>query len=623
MKYGYLTSFGWSGIDGARVVVGEYGPKGAGNTARQVFLSEDCGENWEMIKDLGNLEDRHIHTCVFDPTRPDRIFVCVGDEDATRGILSLTLNGGTWDLATVTNQYQPTNAIAVGNFIYFTSDNTRQNAVIKYNPATGDFTEILFTPFTRDATEYSAVDPLITEGFYFNIEKIGNLYYTCSKVTGFDSQAIGVYVSPDCEHWTALERFNAVDASSAFGFEYIAGAVGGELFVSRTDGTNQGEVLKVPSVRLLDMTMSSFATENLATVNNNDTFEAAGNNWGIEGSISAVARTTDEAYEGTYSLKATYDALSVSGKAIGPRIRTHLGYTPQDGDFVTMSAWVKCDKPDIRVHPRIKLYGSAVEDTDVDTITYTAHVQEVGEWYYMEQMVKVLSNFVAQDFALMIEVLDSNAAVTNIYIDNVQYVVGAAPLSLRDFNRDEIADDMSIASMVGLGDAFTVSCVWRPETHIDNLLDDVPICRLEGVDGGYLDVYWDQSDGKYYATNGTGTISSTETVEPGLHDTVQVAIAGDTTGSTVYISDPLNGIITFGDGSTQGLGSSPSDLKTAKNISTFGYGTFADIRGFDSVLNAADISDIFDSVGVRLISNVGPFGRNRRINPTFGKRRLN
>lgn len=595
MKYGYLTAFSWSGIDGSRVVVGEYGPKGAGNTARQVFLSTDYGATWTLIKDLGNLENSHIHTCVFDPTNSDRLFLCVGDESDTRGILSLTFNGDTWDLATITEKFQPTNAIVRGNFIYFASDNSAQRAIVRYDPSTGDFKEILLTPITRSATGFSVADPLSTREFYFSIEKIGNFYYTVSKVASADTQSVGVFVSPDCENWTALERFSSTVGSGAYGFEYVAGAVNGNLFVSRADGTNQGEVLKVPSVRLLEVGMNSFATENHATVNNNDTFESAGENWSTEGSVSALTRSTDDPYEGAYSLKAVYDALSVSGKAIGPRIRAHLGYTPQDGDFVTMSAWVKIDNPNIRIHPRLKLY-SATEDVHIDSVTYTARVAEVGEWIYMEQVVEILQTFVTEDFALMIEVLNSDAEVTNFYIDNVQYIVGTSPLSLRDFNRDEIADDMSIASMVGLGDEFTVSCVWRPETHIHNLLADVPICRLEGVGGGYLDVYWDQSDGKYYVTDGSTPIASTETVEPGLHDTVQVAIVGDSTGTIVYISDPLNGIVVLGDGSGSPLTSQPSVLKTAKNISTHGYGTFANIRGFNSKLTENEVSEVFNSL---------------------------
>jgi hypothetical protein len=615
LTYGYIQNFGWSGIDGSYIVVSEYGPRNnVTYPSKEVFLSSDYGSTWTKIYDIndmygngGSTNGRHIHTCIFDPTdlTHQTVYIAVGDDSPYCGIFKLKYNNGTevWDKTTAAlGWYMSTNAIAKDGFIYWVSDSYAEPTIVKQNPATDTFEIVMQNPNTAAATGFTNYASRENNGAYYHIRKIGDLYYTGSisrNVAATDQMA--VFVSPDMEHWTSFCRMNASAAGK--GYRYIAGVVGNNLFVAKTtaDANVKGEVLTKPSVKLVDAAVASFALTNLASTNDNDSFEAAGNNFTTKYGVSAVAISTEQALHGSHSLKATFHS-GTGGYVVGPRIHRDLGYYPLKDDYISLVAYVKVATDWLNAYTYKMTFSpyNVAEDTDYDSPSLTYRTSELpGGWERAECKAKILADFSGtDDIAMQIYIAGTYATDAHLYIDCVQYYVNGNPITMRDYSEDAVADDMSVVSLLGTGTTYTASWVWWPLSgYYDYQSGTLPIGRIEGANGSYLDVYWNQADKKYKATDGTTTIASTATYTPFFYDCIKFAVVGDGNGVTVYVNDPLNGTISFGNGSSCPLTAQPMVFKAGKNNSAYGFGAYTYVRTSNTELDASGITMLFDSVG--------------------------
>jgi hypothetical protein len=606
LTYGNLYPFSWSGIDGSYIVVGEYGSKtDATHMSKEVFLSSDYGSTWTKIYDINDMTGRHIHTCIFDPTdlTHQTVFVSIGDGTPYWGIFRLKYNNETmvWDKTTVTDKYQPTNAIAKDGFIYWGADSVSSPSLVKHNPATDTFETVLLNPLPVAATGFTSYNIRYNIAKYYHIRKIEDLYYMVSHVSSGVSDQVALFVSPDLEHWTSFCRMNTDTTHNGYG--YVAGVVGNNLFISKntTDANVLGEILIKPSVKLVDAAVAGFALTNKASTNDNDSFEATGNNFTHSSGVSTVEISTEQALHGSHSLKATYHS-GTYGSAIGPKIRTHLGYTPLKDDYITAVAYVKENTNWLPAyHYAICfMFYAVAEDVNLDTMPASTNNSRVpGGWERMECKAKILGDFNSTaDIAMRIMISGTYVTDSSLYIDCVQYYVNGNPITMRDYSEDAVADDMSVVSLLGTGTTYTASWVWWPLSgYYDYQSGTLPIGRIEGANGSYLDVYWNQADKKYKATDGTTTIASTATYTPFFYDCIKFAVVGDGNGVTVYVNDPLNGTISFGDGSSCPLTAQPVVFKAGKNNSAYGFGAYTYVRTSNTELDASGITMLFDSVG--------------------------
>lgn len=116
----FQSEWGMSVAGGNRIIVSEYGTKmpAAEVAPRRVWMSEDFGQTWTVVFDLGNVEDGHIHGSAWDPYW-DRIWVVTGDS-VNRGIHYSDDLGQTWTVAS--RDYQPVGILPMRDCVLLTTD---------------------------------------------------------------------------------------------------------------------------------------------------------------------------------------------------------------------------------------------------------------------------------------------------------------------------------------------------------------------------------------------------------------------------------------------------------------------------------------------------------------------
>lgn len=616
MTYGYVPTWGWSpgDVGNGRMVIVEYGPKTQGSEqGKTVYISSDYGQTWDDIYAFSNDadSDKHLHIAVYDPTDTNyqTIYVTRGDEEDNRGTHKLTYNTPTWDQSFLFPIHQSTGGLAVGNYIYWSVDTTAAGTVIVKHDPSDDSMETMFNfPEIRTEANFTAYRPNSSSSFAISIVEKENLYWSavrCGNTT--DNYNCGLYVSGDCENWTCVTREMLSDTDH--GIWHLAGIYDGKMWGGFSDGgTNWGFYCAVPDVKLLTATRSWEAQDNVLeddSSSNDWSFEAASGNMSVNNDFTAGARSTDYALDGQYSYKATYGQdTSGFGNIIFPRIRGHLGVTPSVGDFVTYTFWMRfSDNWPEADNISLRMWGhtGTTEGTEFEAITAVSRGEHLfGGWDQFSVTGKILAAFGSED--LYANLVVGNLGYTEdqyVYIDCVSvYVNSSGPDTYHPLTVDDTVADYSEVDLVGVGNDYTVSFVWFPDTGYYNIqTGNIAIGRIEGVDDSYIDLYWKQSDSKFYAHDGTDTaIASTETYRPQFLDCIKVAVVGDLAGITVYVNDPLNGTITFGDGTDNALSSQPDVFRTAMNDSDYGMGSYARVRGFDTKLSSGDVTAVFNMV---------------------------
>jgi hypothetical protein len=280
-----------------------------------------------------------------------------------------------------------------------------------------------------------------------------------------------------------------------------------------------------------------------------------------------------------------------------PHLRLHAGAEFVAGDYVTFAILGRASIDDVKVEMRVNRAFSYAAGDIIETPPLDRTLSD--GWHLFSQTVKIVNSPVdSEDLNFRFEFSGSGTTAFDLHLARPQVFIPTSPLILRDYINGTIADDSMIASLLGVGDEWTATMVWRPETGFYNLdaAEVMPICHLEATDGSYIDVFYNQTESRWEATNGTDTIFSADTIEPYFNDCIHVGVVGDTAGTKVYIYDPVNGLISFGNGTTAEVDTQLSFIRTCSSNTAVGEGSTANIRGFDSKLIAGDVSDVFDSV---------------------------
>lgn len=603
MKYGYTQPYSWAGVDGPYIVLGEYGHKDPTPNARQIYVSSDYGDTWTLAISPDVVTGQHCHTVAWDPTTDHTAFYAsYGDLPAVRHVSRYVYNGDSWALdQEISSQTQPTNFCAYNGKLYLASDNATSAAIIELDPATNLLDNVLHLN-EIEASGPQGYDIQDNTGTLFMLERVGDIFVAAVQDETPTAANIiaGVYVSPDMLNWAPLIRGPAQGDS----YVYIAGELNGLLFVTGS-GANRGKAITMPSVKLLQGQYVNSAMENLATTNYNDSFETTGHNWTSTDSVTIVGRSTEESLHGDYSLKVSYNIGTNYGGATGPKFEDHLGHTLGIGEFVTVNMWIKPDPDTLEEISEINLVAKRYSVTigvEFDPTLIYKKTAVTDGWYRLSWSAEILQTFDggADDIAIQV-FFEGDATQTNyLYIDCVEYFIDGTRLPNYDLTTfgTQVAE-VGLVNMLGAGPAWTLTGRWCPMLGNASVLSGtLPIIRIEDEDGGYLDFYWKQSDTKFYITDGTSPLASTETYAPLPYDDVKFAIVADSTGVLMRIEDPINGEILIGNGTGTPMAKPPVLARLGvDNAGTSGHGTLAQIRVYDSKLSQADIQTSWDTVG--------------------------
>jgi hypothetical protein len=172
----YFVPWGVDFNGSGKVVATHYGTPFT--DSRYVWLSEDYGNTWAIIRDLDSdgKNDRHIHFAIFDPYNSDRIYISHHEEIAAGSGKSVEYsdnNGSTWTPVHcqtvlrgdgVARELQPTTGVAVPEGILLGSDD-HETGLYKLPRGCSDV--VMFIPgstesgafATRSFAAYSQIDP--------------------------------------------------------------------------------------------------------------------------------------------------------------------------------------------------------------------------------------------------------------------------------------------------------------------------------------------------------------------------------------------------------------------------------------------------------------------------------
>jgi hypothetical protein len=337
--FGYLADFGWTGVHGNKIVIGEYGDKTKVDGGKRVYLSEDYGKSFSLIytrpKQAG--QGMHIHLCVFHPTNPNIIYVSFGDSPYSN-LIKLTKGETEWAAETTGLRVQPTAALACGNKLLFGNDGVLPfPTIFLFDPETNTAEAVLRFPL-RSTTYPNA--PYYTperDTYCFSIKQLNGVYYASTYMSGGETcYSKGVYASLDGRNWTRL-----ISELITSGFREIVGIDNqNRIWMSYVTSSNWGIYrLPVPKIKNIKFTFAERGITNELS-EENSTFKTSKGNWFFSNSYDSSLSEWDS----SVSLDKTGGALKVVGKYDGTNNRIQWRVQIPNinaGEFFNLRAYFK------------------------------------------------------------------------------------------------------------------------------------------------------------------------------------------------------------------------------------------------------------------------------------------
>ncbi len=602
MPHGYLADFSLTSR-GQRLVIGEYGakPDPVGENGRNIYLSEDYGATWELIYAPDAEAGAHIHCAIIDPTNPNRVYVSKGDSPASELFwLDYNSETDTWDRTSSFPRIQPTHMIAYLNDIYLTSDNSAP-LIEKLDTTTGELSIAWNLPLPTASGDTLWYNGVMSDGYIFIIKHIAGMFY-CGVFESV-AEAGGLYVSRDMINWSRLRAYNP---SGSGGYRRIAGVLFGKLIVGTSkiaDAVGQtGVVMDVPTTRTVEAVFTAPAKTNLLAASGDADFEGASHNWLKYNYITAADISTDTALHGSKCLKvACNNSTGSSGSLRTPYLgfgRT-MNYTPQAGDFLTFSVWIKNGTLTgsqafsiVTVAPASRPLNTAFRRVNSAT---SAPLLSLSGWVRYTQTIEFLQNYDASSsdwLQIDLQLTGADATTRYFYLDCASIVISTADTYLLEpFTVGTDTKDFCLFPGAGSAPEWTVTGMWWPSFgRRTKISGTYTIATVSDLAGNEVVLYWDKTTSKVTLT-GTGAFSAAAATEyyPSFSDCVPFAIAGDATGIKAVVFDPYNGVQTIGDMSAGPLTNSPAFVTVGGSADTSGLGYFSLIRTYDTAMSDSDI----------------------------------
>lgn len=620
MTYGYVPEWGWGGISGNYITIGEYGYKNHSDpnlNPRKIYLSENYGQDWECIYTLAPACRRHIHQVVFAPaSEHTKIYVSTGDPP-TSGCSDVKAmyrldkqEDESWTIGTNVGVLQPCGVITAGDSIYWGCDSRASGGLIYRHWRDDDVEKIEYVLRMPELDVWSEDLPyryIRNDGNVFSIFYHDGIYYA----TVSDNVLVGgIYVSKDLTNWV-----RAYHIDESWGCRIIAGYANGKIWANIRTGTNnmtKGFSFDPVTAKTIDAIRCERGVVNIFNSADDSTFDLTIGQWFLGGDADAEASgwTEEAGLDGNTCCKFVYDKDGTSSRNYAYILSDwfkNLGDNPSNGDIITFTWWMKAGDSWPRVY-RVVATWKVGSDTHDKISRDAAEFFKIfpGVWRKYTTVGKIIGEIGPTDeIAVELGISTEGEAKTSdavIYIDCAQVTYSPDRYySSSSFQTGSIEreDETVILPLCGVSDAFTATLEWHPEAAHDEFLADIPIATWIGADSSYLSLFWEQSSEEVKLTDGIDTIASTEKTYPFMFaDYIRFAVVSDNSGSILYIQDPINGTVTVGDGNDVKLGAEPVLLKlgTDESESDFGCGCFCNIKAWDSKLSFSDIAEVFADI---------------------------
>ncbi len=308
--------------------------------------------------------------------------------------------------------------------------------------------------------------------------------------------------------------------------------------------------------------------------------------------------STDTALAGTSSYKIVCED---KGKGEG---EIHSGYcqvNPVLGDYVCASFRIRGASTWPSVYTcsaRIQGIGGAV-----DSLTGSFKLRPGQDWEQKTLWARCTDDSFTNGIRILLTLYDNSYGGdfpdATCYIDCVQMIyfndlhysgswqIGGTPR----------ADEIARGSLVGLGAEFTTSFEWKPDRSRREWHDNVYVASWTDSQE-HIDLYYDNVNSEFVATDGTNTATTTQAFSWDHADTVKFAFTNMHGDFRLSVSAPLSGVEhTLTDNSHTMLGPPVAiTFGTGSWSTNHSCGLIANVKHFDSALTVSQVDQIFNLV---------------------------
>ncbi len=204
--FGYVENFGWTGVNGNKIALGEYATNKTGaNVGKRVYLSEDYGQSFSLIytRPKSEGQEKHVHLCVFHPTNPNVIYASFGDSPCSN-LIKLTKGETGWIAESTNLLSEPVAALACGNKLISANDGVASfSSIYLFDPETNTAEAALRLPARDKTYPFAPYKTPETDGYCWSIKRLNGVYYAAVADEGTFSSG-GIYFSLDGKNWTCL-----------------------------------------------------------------------------------------------------------------------------------------------------------------------------------------------------------------------------------------------------------------------------------------------------------------------------------------------------------------------------------------------------------------------------------
>lgn len=597
---GVVDFFGWCGIAGREAVIGEYVALYLGVGASKIYYSDNFGASWIKIYDHGTTARRHCHTCAWKPGDTNTFYAAFGDADYSE-VIKVQYNGSgpkkgaNWTQAVNSpiTDYSPAMLFADGTSLYCGHDGGGYDPVLLKIDTTDDTTSIALNwPdwLGDEATPYTQSFP--SQGDLYSIVKYDGVYHAAVRGKHANKNG-GIYVSTDLKHWVCAYRVEGHE-----GFHNIVGYASGYLWGSYCTARRR-ELYRMTPVKtsVVKAVRCEREITNILTAEMSNFEDGLGGWFGQGGDDIIVSHSLEAARCGHGSMKIVGHENETAPKGLGRCFSPY--FKPDLNDYLTGSMWVKCTS----TWPQE--YMSRVKFTSSESwkvASEPSYFDPTTEWQRVVFWGKSLGASSDWNHGVRIEIYIDDCDGGR-FDDAVLYVDCVQVVKLSDshyYGSWQIGDTPRAAEavhcpMTGLGSEFTAVFDWRPDCSSREWHGD--ICIATVTDGqNFIDLYYDESDSRFIATDGTSAAATTTAFTWEHLDGIKFALTNLSSNYSLSVQTPKDGIEhVLADGTTTFLGS-PTGLSLGTNTGHAGHGCglYANIRTFDRALSTAEISMQFD-----------------------------
>ncbi len=605
-----VGTFGWGAINGTEAAIVEYGGKhtlAQDYASRKVFYTNNSGQTWHQIYTPAALPLQHGHTVSFG-LNTSTIYVSYGD--GTPSLVKLVFSGedktiaANWTATTIA-EMQPTAMYVFGNYLYIGKDGSDRWSMITRLNLQDDTLEASWAPSMRNDDATQAQTPYIlnstTMGNVFKIYSYNNVLY--ANVVGTRYMG-GLYASLDGVNWVCVHRLITSSVVGEEGINYLLGYINGYLWGQYTRGdANTYYVFKMLPLNINNSTgtFTEPAATNTLTADQSDIFATSQGGWTMDASNNgSLSQDTSNGISGSTSLLFT-GADGDDTRASGTQIKSvNPGNIPQNAT-VAASVWVKVGPgwPD-----KIMAYLT-FRTSNVQLGTTAAYIQPTTHWQKITVYGKN-TNIAAKESAIRLTIVpktgayatdaDFQAAIAGkkLYIDAASIVTGHLVTNWQIGGTPRTNEKITYTTALEKQHAFVLN--WFPNSGSLEWSGNLYVGNITDASDNHIDIYWQQSDNQFVATDGTNTAVTTRTngYRFEKYDLVKIAITNFDDHFRLSVQTPEDVAEHESSSATLLTGASNIVLGADSVGTTYGNGYFANMTQYTSSLTTGEIQNVFD-----------------------------